>query len=48
MEFENYVLMTHYGYLGVVPQPFTVDWELKPKVLAIVDESPPHAMDARM
>jgi L-fucose isomerase-like protein len=44
---ENYVLVAHCGYLGVVPQSFAVEWALKPKVLAIVDQNA-HAMDARI
>jgi hypothetical protein len=44
---ENCALIAHCGYLGVVPQSFATDWELKPKVLAIVDKNA-HAMDARI
>ena len=44
---ENHVLVAHCGYLGVLPQSFAVDWKLKPKVLAIVDDNA-HAMDARL
>ncbi len=44
---ENHLLMVHCGYFGVVPRPFSVSWNLRPKVLAIVDENA-HAMDARM
>jgi hypothetical protein len=44
---ENHALVAHCGYLGVLPQSFAIEWELKPKVLAIVDENA-HAMDARM
>jgi L-fucose isomerase-like protein len=44
---ENHALVAHCGYLGVLPQSFAVDWELRPKVLAIVDENA-HAMNARM
>ena len=44
---ENHALVAHCGYLGVLPQSFAIDWELRPKVLAIVDENA-HAMNARM
>jgi hypothetical protein len=44
---ENFILMAHCGYLGVLPQSFSTEWQLKEKVLAIVDENA-HAMDARM
>jgi hypothetical protein len=44
---ENYILMAHCGYLGVLPQSFATEWNLKKKVLAIVDENA-HAIDARL
>lgn len=44
---ENYVLMAHCGYLGVVPQSFASEWALRRKVLAIVDENA-SAIDARL
>ncbi len=44
---ENYLLLAHCGYLGVVPQSFATEWKLKPKVLAIVDDNA-HAIDARL
>jgi hypothetical protein len=44
---ENHLLMVHCGFFGVVPRPFSVSWNLRPKVLAIVDENA-HVMDARM
>jgi hypothetical protein len=44
---ENHLLMVHCGFFGVVPRPFCVSWNLRPKVLAIVDENA-HMMDARM
>jgi hypothetical protein len=44
---ENHLLMVHCGFFGVVPRPFCISWNLRPKVLAIVDENA-HAMDARM
>ena len=36
---ENHILAAHCGYLGVVPQSFAVEWKLRRKVLAIVDEN---------
>jgi hypothetical protein len=44
---ENHLLLAHCGYLGVVPQSFSTEWKLKPKVLAIVDENA-CAIDARL
>lgn len=44
---ENYILAAHCGYFGVVPQSFSTEWRLKPKVLAIVDDNAT-AMDARL
>ena len=44
---DNYLLVAHCGYLGVLPRPFAVEWTLRPKVLGIVDENA-HAMDARL
>ncbi len=44
---ENYILAAHCGYLGVVPQSFSTEWKLQPKVLAIVDENAT-AIDARL
>jgi len=44
---EDCILMAHCGYLGVVPQSFATEWNLKKKVLAIVDENA-HVMDARL
>ncbi|MFH1183572.1 MAG: hypothetical protein V1755_00840 [Chloroflexota bacterium] len=44
---EDYILAAHCGYLGVVPQSFSTEWRLKPKVLAIVDDNAT-AIDARM
>lgn len=44
---DNYLLAAHCGYFGVVPQSFSTEWKLVPKVLAIVD---PNAavLDARL
>ena len=44
---EDYVLAAHCGYLGVVPQPFATEWELRGRVLEIVDSNAT-AIDARL
>ncbi len=44
---EDCILVAHCGYLGVLPEPFSTQWMLKPKVLAIVDENAT-AIDARL
>ncbi len=44
---ENHLLAAHCGYLGVVPQSFAGEWQLRRKVLAIVDENAT-AIDARL
>ncbi|HEQ71533.1 MAG TPA: hypothetical protein ENN69_03510 [Spirochaetia bacterium] len=44
---EDHILTAHCGYLGVLPEPFASDWELAPKVLAIVNDNA-HAIDARL
>jgi hypothetical protein len=44
---ENHLLVAHCGYLGVVPESFATEWQLKPKVLAIVDDNAT-AIDARL
>lgn len=44
---ENCILVAHCGYLGVLPQSFSTDWKLKPKVLAIVNDNST-AIDARL
>lgn len=44
---ENYILAAHCGYLGVVPQSFSTQWQLNEKVLAIVDDNA-SAIDARL
>jgi len=43
---QNYALIVHCGYFGVVPKPFCTSWTIRPKVLAIVDDNA-IAMDAR-
>ena len=44
---RDYILVAHCGYLGVVPQSFSTEWTLRPKVLGIVDEHA-SAIDARL
>jgi hypothetical protein len=44
---ENHVLAAHCGYLGVLPQSFSVEWTLRGKVLAIVNQHA-NAIDARL
>jgi len=44
---ENHLLIVHCGYLGVVPQSFSTQWILRPKVLAIVDDNAA-MIDARL
>ena len=44
---ENHLLLAHCGYFGLVPQKFSCEWSLKPKVLGIVDENS-HVIDAQM
>jgi hypothetical protein len=44
---ENCILAAHCGYFGVVPQSFSTEWNLKPKVLAIVNDNAT-AIDARL
>jgi len=43
---ENYVLVAHCGYYGLLPPSFGTQWTMRPKVLAIVDANA-HAIDAR-
>jgi hypothetical protein len=44
---EDHILAAHCGYLGVVPQSFAAQWNLRKKVLAIVNDNA-HAIDARL
>ena len=44
---DDHLLAAHCGYFGVVPQSFSTDWTLRPKVLAIVDDNAT-AIDARV
>jgi hypothetical protein len=44
---ENHLLAAHCGYLGVLPKSFSSKWQLRPKVLTIVDDNAT-AIDARL
>ena len=44
---ENHLLIVHCGYLGVLPKCWSIEWKLRPKVLAIVDENAT-VIDARL
>jgi L-fucose isomerase-like protein len=44
---DDHILAAHCGYLGVLPQSFATEWQLVPKVLAIVDENSA-VIDARL
>jgi len=44
---ENHILAAHCGYAGVIPEPFSTEWTLRKKVLAIVDDNAT-AIDARL
>jgi hypothetical protein len=44
---ENHLLIVHCGFLGVLPKSWATEWNLRPKVLAIVDENAT-AIDARL
>jgi len=44
---EDCILVAHCGFLGVLPESFSTQWTLKPKVLAIVDDNAT-AIDARL
>jgi hypothetical protein len=44
---ENWLLIAHCGYFGIVPRIYSTDWVLRPKVLKIVDDNAV-AMDARL
>ena len=44
---ENHLLVVHCGYLGMLPESFSSDWKLKPRVLEIVNENAT-AIDARL
>ena len=36
---ENHILVAHCGYFGLTPKCFCTDWTLRPKALAIVEET---------
>ena len=44
---QNYILVAHCGFMGVIPQPFATEWKLAKKVLGIVNEEA-SAIDARL
>src|ERR1700722_1059543 len=44
---DNYILIGHCGYMGVIPQPFAREWKLRAKVLGIVDQDA-NSIDARI
>ncbi len=44
---EDHILVAHCGYLGVVPQSFSTEWHVRPRVLEITDPNA-IALDARM
>lgn len=43
---QNYALIVHCGYFGLVPKPFCTSWTIRPKVLDIVGDNA-IALDAR-
>lgn len=44
---DDYILVAHCGYLGVLPVSFSSEWTLRDKVLAIVDDNAT-VIDARL
>lgn len=44
---DDYILAAHCGYLGVLPQQLAAEWQLRGKVLAIVDKNSA-VIDARL
>ncbi|SDT98727.1 hypothetical protein SAMN05444156_1271 [Verrucomicrobium sp. GAS474] len=44
---DDYILVAHCGYTGLIPQSYATEWNLKKKVLRIVDENAV-AIDARI
>lgn len=44
---ENHILAAHCGYFGLLPEKFSTEWELKNKVLAMVDDNAT-VIDARL
>ena len=47
LEPENHLLVVHCGYFGVIPEAFSEEWILRPKVLEIVEKNAT-AIDARL
>ena len=43
----NHILAAHCGYFGLLPEPFSTQWNLRKRVLAMVDENAT-MIDARM
>ncbi len=46
-DMADYILVAHCGYMGVIPRPFSTDWVLRKKVLAIVNDNAT-AINARL
>ena len=44
---ENHILTAHCGFFGVVPQSWSTEWTLRPRVLEIVDPNS-NVIDARL
>ena len=44
---NNHILAAHCGYFGLLPEPFSTQWNLRKRVLAMVDENAT-MIDARM
>ncbi|MCS5716940.1 hypothetical protein N1027_02210 [Herbiconiux sp. CPCC 205763] len=44
---QNHILTAHCGFFAVIPQSWSTEWAVRPRVLEIVDENA-HALDARL
>lgn len=44
---ENHILTAHCGFVGVIPQSWSTEWTLRPRVLEIVDPNS-HMIDGRI
>jgi hypothetical protein len=44
---DNHILAAHCGYFGLLPEKFSTDWNLRTRVLAMVNENS-HVIDAKM
>jgi hypothetical protein len=44
---RNHILAAHCGYFGLLPEPFSTEWNLRKRVLAMVDENAT-MIDAKM